>query len=83
MVQRRVFHHLHLLLAVENQRVVVLTHKITFHLPLAFLDFTLLTVFRRLQRKQDTLHLQFFVCRKVEDKVVEQLVSGLWHGDIC
>ena len=77
---RGVFHQLHLILIVEKQRIIPLSHEETLHLPLFLVNRLRLVTLTHRQRKDHTIHLQFLVGGKVEDEVVKKFVHRLRSG---
>ena len=71
---------LHVLLAVEEQRIVALAHKEMLYLPVVLLHHLDLAILLRGQGEMNALHLQLAVDDEVVDEIVEQLVSSLGHG---
>ena len=57
MIDAGILDHLHVFLAVEEQRVVLLTHKIALHAPMVTVYLFHLVAIDFLQRKHDTFHL--------------------------
>ena len=79
-VDRRVLGELHLLLIVQNQRIVVLVHEEMLHAPMSLLDLLLqLAVAIHGQREDNALELQLTVGSEVKHEIVEQLISCLRH----
>lgn len=75
-----ILHQIRLLLAVENQGVVVLPHEEMVHVPLILLNAACqLSVLKHLEREVDAVALQLAVGCKIEKEVIEKLVGSLWH----
>ena len=81
MVDCSVFHQVHLLHIVENERIITLLHKEVFHTPIFFLNaLHHLIVLVNVQRKLYARQLQFAVCSEIKNKIIEQLIGRLGHG---
>ena len=57
-------------------------HKEMLHLPTLLRNERGVVAIDYRQRENDALHLQLTICREVEEEVVEQLVSRLWHRSL-
>ena len=82
MIDAGVLDHLHVALAVEEQGVILLAHKIALHAPLTLVDGLDLVAVDLLEREGDTLHLQLAVGSEIIEEIVEELVGSLGHREI-
>ena len=82
MAYRCVLDNIHLTHIVENKRVEILMHKEMLHLPTLLRNERGVVAIDYRQRENDALHLQLTICREVEEEVVEQFVSRLWHRSL-
>ena len=71
-----------MLLIIEKLSIIALTHKEMFHLPLRTVNSLDLAISHHTQREEDALHLKLSVGRKIEHKIIEQLIGSLGHRQI-
>ena len=83
MIDAGILDHLHVFLAVEEQRIILLTHEVALHAPMVTINRFHLAAIDFLQRKHDTLHLQFAAGSKVIEEIVKQFIGSLRHREVC